>query len=188
MEAKANAFTKSATIALHDTSLQIALDRGTIRAVNNRIAAMGETTDAAALRQQGRAARLRALHNLPDLLEKLEAKLTEKGVKVLWAADGEECNRHVLEIARQHGVHKVAKGKSMATEETKLNHALEAGGLEVIETDLGEFIVQIAHDEPSHIVFPILHKTREQVRDLFADYLQMPPSDAPEALTPAPRV
>jgi L-lactate dehydrogenase complex protein LldF len=188
MEAKSNAFAKSATIALHDTSLQIALDRGTTRAVSNRITAMGETTDAAALRQQGRAARLRALHNLPDLLEKLEAKLTEKGVKVLWAADGEECNRHVLEIARQHGVRKVAKGKSMATEETKLNHALEAGGLEVIETDLGEFIVQIAHDEPSHIVFPILHKTREQVRDLFADYLHMPPSDDPQALTAAARV
>jgi L-lactate dehydrogenase complex protein LldF len=187
MDNKANAFVHSATVALQDITLQTALDRGTTRAVNNRIAMMAETTDAQALRQQGRSARLRALHCLPDLLEQLETKLTARGVNVLWAADGDECNQLMLDIARKHDVKKIAKGKSMATEETKLNHALEAAGLEVIETDLGEFVVQIAHETPSHIVFPILHKTREQVRDLFVERLNMPPSDDPEKLTAAAR-
>ena len=184
----ANHFIQSATVAIHDITLQTALDRGTTRAVNNRITAMGETTDAAALRAQARGARLRALQNLPDLLERLEARLTEKGVHVLWASDGEECNRFVVEIAQRHDVRKIVKSKSMATEETQLNHALEAANLEVVETDLGEFVIQIAHETPSHIVFPILHKTREQVRDLFVDKLNMPPSDDPATLTAAARV
>jgi L-lactate dehydrogenase complex protein LldF len=184
---QANAFVHSATIALKDITLQTALDRGTTRAVNNRIAAMQETTDAAALRQQARHARLRALQNLPDLLEKLESTLTARGVHVLWAKDGAECNSHVRDIAHSHQVRKIVKSKSMATEETHLDAALEADGLEVIETDLGEFIVQIAHDTPSHIVFPILHKTREQVRDLFVEKLGMEPSDDPALLTAAAR-
>ena len=177
MENKANAFIDSSSIALHDGNLQTALDRGTTRAVNNRITAMAETTDASALRQQGRAARLRALQRLPELLDQLETNLTKRGVKVLWAEDAAACNRLVIEIAREHHVRKAIKGKSMATEETKLNHALEAAGIEVIESDLGEFIVQIADETPSHIVFPILHKTKEQVRDLFVEHLDMPPSD-----------
>lgn len=186
-ERTSNEFIAQSSNALQDTTLQTALDRGTTRAVNNRINAMAETTDATALRQQGRNARLRALNNLPELLETLEAKLTERGVTVLWAVDGEECNRHIVEIAARHEVKKIAKSKSMATEETHLNHALESAGLEVIETDLGEFVAQLAKEPPSHIVFPILHKTREQVRDLFVERLNMPPSDDPATLTAAAR-
>src|SRR5258707_6565180 len=125
----ANHFIQSATVAIHDITLQTALDRGTTRAVNNRITAMGETTDAAALRQQARGARLRALQNLPDLLERLEARLTENGVHVLWATDGEACNQYVIDIARKHAVRKIIKSKSMATEETQLDAAIEAAGV-----------------------------------------------------------
>jgi L-lactate dehydrogenase complex protein LldF len=188
MNNHANQFLGSAERALKDATLQTALERGTTRAVNNRINAMAETTDAAALREQGRAARLRALHRLPDLLEQLEATLTERGVTVLWALDADECNQHMLEIARRHQVRKAVKSKSMATEEIKLNEALAAGGIEVVESDLGEFIVQIAHDHPSHIVFPIIHKTKEQVRDLFVEHLKIAPSDDPQTLTAAARV
>ncbi len=187
MELKSNDFTHNATIAIEDITLQTALDRGTARGVNGRIGAMAETTDAAALRQQGRAARLRALHDLPDLLEQFEANITARGAQVLWAESAEECNQLVIDIARQHNVHKIAKGKSMATEETHLNHALEDAGFEVVETDLGEFIVQIAHDTPSHIVFPIIHKTREQVSELFTEHLGTPPTTDPGALTAAAR-
>ena len=182
------AFVQSATIAIQNITLQTALDRATPRSVNHRITAMAETTDATALRQQGRAARLRALRNLPELLEKLETRLTDKGIGVLWAEDGAECNQHVVDIARKHDVHSIVKGKSMATEETELNHTLEGAGLEVVETDLGEFVAQLAHERPSHIVAPILHKTKEQVRDLFAEHLHMPPSDDPRVLTAAARV
>lgn len=187
MSTPPNAFVQSATIALSDIHLQTALDRSTTRAVTNRVLSMAQTTDAAALRQQARASRLRALHNLPDLLERLEARLTENGATVLWAADGAECNQHVVDIARKHEVQTVAKGKSMATEETQLNDALEAAGLDVVETDLGEFVVQLAHERPSHIVSPILHKTKEQVRDLFVEHLGIPPSDDPRTLTKAAR-
>jgi L-lactate dehydrogenase complex protein LldF len=188
MQNKANQFVQSATIAIQDITLQTALDRGTTRAVNNRIVAMSEVTDAAALRQQGRAARLRALNRLPDLLEGLEANLTAHGAQVLWASDADEANQLVVDIARQHAVRKIAKSKSMATEETRLNAALEDAGLEVIETDLGEFVVQIAHDTPSHIIMPIMHKTREQVRDLFVEHLGIVPSDDPATLAAAARV
>lgn len=182
-----NAFVHSATIALGDIHLQTALDRSTTRAVANRIQALSLTTDAYALRQQGRASRLRALHRLPDLLEQLESRLTENGATVLWAADGDECNQHVIDIARKHAVQTIAKGKSMATEETHLNDALEEAGLNVVETDLGEFVVQLAHERPSHIVSPILHKTKEQVRDLFVEHLGIEPSDDPRTLTKAAR-
>jgi L-lactate dehydrogenase complex protein LldF len=184
----ANDFIRNATLALQDTRLQTAIRSGTRREVNGRIAAMAETTDANALRQQGRAGKLRALHSLPDVLELLERNLTAHGARVLWAADGEECNRLVLDIARQHAVRRVIKGKSMVTEETALNAALERAGLEVLETDLGEFILQLAHDRPSHIVAPTVHVTRQQVRDLFAERLGMEPSDDPSALTHAARL
>ncbi len=188
MDVKANEFVHSATIALQDITLQTALDRGTAHGVRGRVNAMAEVTDAYALRQQARAAKLRALHNLPDLLEVLEGKLKARGVNVLWAADAEECNQHVVNITRRHGVQRVIKGKSMVTEEIGLNHVLEAEGLNVVETDLGEFIAQISNEMPSHIVFPIIHKTREQVRDLFARDLHMEPTDDPAALTAAARV
>lgn len=186
--ANSNAFLSGARVALADVHLQTALDRSLGGADTRRLTAWDETTDAQALRQQGRNAKLRALHDLPELLEQLEANLIAKGVTVLWAADAEECNRHVLDVARQHGVRHIVKGKSMATEETHLNAALEAAGLEVTETDLGEFVVQIAGERPSHIVSPILHKTREQVRDLFVEHLGTGPSTDPHALAYAARL
>ncbi len=184
---KANNFRQSATVALQDITLQTALDRGTANGVNNRIRGMSDTTDAGALRQQARMARLRALNSLPDLLEEFEANITSRGAKVLWAENAEECNRYVIDIARQHDVRKIVKAKSMASEEVGLNHALEEAGLQVVETDLGEFIVQIAHDTPSHIIAPIMHMTREQVNDLFIEHLNMPSTDDPTKMTAAAR-
>jgi L-lactate dehydrogenase complex protein LldF len=183
-----NAFVQSATIAIQDIQLQTALDRALGDATATRLKSWAETTDAPALRQQGRNAKLRALHDLPELLETLEARLTEKGVKVLWAVDGDECNQHVVDIARTHDVHSIVKGKSMATEETNLNHALEAVGLEVIETDLGEFVAQLAHERPSHIVGPIMHMTKERVSDLFVEHLGIEPSNDPADLAHAARL
>ncbi|GAB4550373.1 MAG: LutB/LldF family L-lactate oxidation iron-sulfur protein [Anaerolineae bacterium] len=183
MEVQANQFQQSATIALADIQLQTALDRGTGNAYNGRLRAMGETTDPEALRAQSALAKRRALHKLPDLLEQFEAAITQRGAQVLWAEDAASANQLVVEIARKHGVQRIAKGKSMATEETNLNHSLEAAGLHVIETDLGEYIVQLSGDHPSHIVMPIMHKTREEVRDLFAEKLGMSPSDDPADLT-----
>lgn len=183
-----NAFIQSATIAIQDIQLQTALDRGLGDSTAKRVRSVDETTDGYALRQQGRNAKLRALDQLPETLELLEARLTAKGIGVLWAIDGEECNQHVLDIARRHDVHSIVKGKSMATEETELNHTLEAAGLEVIETDLGEFVAQLAREKPSHIVAPILHMTKEQVSDLFVEHLGIEQSYEPADLAHAARL
>src|SRR5258706_634002 len=128
MKNKANDFVHSATIGINDIAMHTAVYEGTGRSTEARIVSMADTTDADALRQQGRGARLRGLHNLPEMLEMLESRLTERGAHVLWAADAQECNQHVLNIAREHGVQKIVKGKSMATEETALNHDLETAG------------------------------------------------------------
>ena len=113
MDTNPKNFTKSAVIALKDIQLQTALDRGTTRGVNGRIAAMGETTDADALRRQGRLARERALNALPDLLEQLERNVVANGGKVLWARDGDEANQLILDLCKEHNVRRVSKGKSM---------------------------------------------------------------------------
>jgi L-lactate dehydrogenase complex protein LldF len=188
MDITSNNFISSASIVIQNTPLRETIHNATLRKVGGRIALMGETTDADALRQQARAARLRALNNLPDMLEMLERKLTARGAHVLWAADADECNRLVIDIADRHNVRRIVKAKSMATEEIALNDALEAAGRQVFETDLGEFVVQIAHDRPSHIVGPILHMNRFQVRDLFVKHIGMTPTDDPAEMTQAVRV
>ncbi len=175
---------KSATIiALDDIQLQTALDRGTTRAVNGRINAMSETTDAQALRQQAARARERALNKLPELLEQLEANVIKHGGKVLWARDAKEANDLVLSLCHEHSIKRVTKAKSMVAEEIDLAHHLEAHGIESTESDLGEYIIQLANEKPSHIVFPVLHKTKEQVAEVLHDKIAMPMTNDPERMT-----
>jgi L-lactate dehydrogenase complex protein LldF len=173
MELTANRFTQSAVIALEDIDLQTALTRGTGNADGRRRNVMAELPLAEALRQQGRAARLRALHDLPELLEQMERNVTAAGGHVLWAANAEEANQHVLDICARHNLKRGVKSKSMATEEIGLLDALTAAGIEMVETDLGEYIVQLSGSHPSHIVMPVMHMTKEQIRTLFMDKLGM---------------
>ncbi len=183
MELKANQFQQSAVIALEDIELQTALDRGTGNADSRRRAVMAELPHAQALRQQGRAARLRALNELPDLLEQFEANLTARGGHVLWAADGHEANQHVIDICKKHNLKRGVKSKSMATEEIGLLDAFKEHGIEMIETDLGEFIVQINESHPSHIIMPVMHMTKEQIRELFISKLSMPYTNEASEMT-----
>lgn len=183
MDLTANRFQQSAVVALDDIQLQTALDRGTGNADGRRRTAMNELPHAADLRQQGRGSRLRALHDLPDLLEQFEAKLTASGGQVLWALDAAEANAHVLDICRQHDLQRGVKSKSMVTEEIGLVAALEALGIEMLETDLGEYIVQIGDGHPSHIVMPIMHMTKEAVRDLLMDKIGMPYTESAGDMT-----
>ncbi|NLE38717.1 MAG: lactate utilization protein [Pirellulaceae bacterium] len=115
-----------------------------------------------------------ALANLDRLLVELERNLAAKGVEVLWAADAAEANRLVIEIAQKHGVKSVVKGKTMVSEEMELNHRLAEVGIKALETDLGEYLVQLAGQRPSHIVTPALHMSAEDVGHLFADKLGEP--------------
>jgi L-lactate dehydrogenase complex protein LldF len=112
-------------------------------------------------------ARTRAVEKLPELLERFTRRCEARGGVVHRAADAAEATNIALSVLRQHGAQTVVKSKSMVTEEIELNAALEHAGLEVTETDLGEWIIQLAHEKPSHIILPAIHKTRHDVRALF---------------------
>ena len=122
-----------------------------------RRAQFGDKDELTTLRDLGEAIRRHALANLPDLLEELEQKLTASGVKVHWAENAEQANAIALDIARRVDARLIAKGKSMVSEEVGFNHAMEAAGLETLETDMGEYIVQLAGEAPSHIIMPAIH-------------------------------
>jgi L-lactate dehydrogenase complex protein LldF len=168
--------------ALDDAKLAAALGHvsGQLRA--RRTVAFQSLSDADAIRDHARKAKLDALRDLPAHLVTFEARLRANGAEVHWAEDAADCHRLVLEIAARYDVRRVAKGKSMVSEELHLNEALEAAGLEVVETDLGEYIVQLAGDRPSHIVAPIIHLTRTDVGRVMHERIHTPMTDDPATL------
>ncbi len=139
------------------------------------------------LRRQAHDIRMSNIRNLDILLEVLVQRITCRGGEVFFAEDAGAAVRYCIDLARKNGVRSVVKGKSMVSEEIGLNRALEDEGIEVTETDLGEFIVQLAGEHPSHIIAPAIHKTRRQVGELFAQKLQIPFTSDPSALTQAAR-
>lgn len=169
--------------ALHNHTLQTALGRATARFVGNRAGAIGALNNADQLRAQARAIRAHALSRLDELLAQLADNVERRGGTVCWASDGEAARQYIGELARARGVRTIVKSKSMASEEIQLNEALEAGGFTVVETDLGEYIIQLAGETPSHIIAPSIHKTREQVSELFHEHLHVPKTDDIGTLT-----
>jgi L-lactate dehydrogenase complex protein LldF len=124
-----------------------------------------------------------ALANLDKLLVEFERNLAARGTTVLWAKDAAEANRHVLEIVREHNVKRVVKAKSMVSEETELGHVLEEIGIRSVETDLGEYIVQLNRQRPPHIVTPAIHLSAADVGRLFAEKLGEPYTEEHAKLT-----
>lgn len=122
--------------------------------------------DLETLRDLGAQVRERALARLPDLLEQLEARCHERGIQVHWAETGDQACDVVADICRRRGARRVIKGKSMVSEEMGLNHFLERQGMEVLESDLGEYIVQLAEETPSHIIMPAIHKNTGEIAEL----------------------
>ena len=183
MELNPNRFMETAVIALEDIRLQSALERATGNADGRRRQMLAELDGPDALRLQGRAARLRAMADLPDLLEQVERQVTANNGHVLWAVDGDEANHLVLDICRKHNLKRGVKSKSMATEEIGLLPVLEKAGITMLETDLGEYIVQLSGSHPSHIIMPVMHMTKDQVGDLFEEKLGMPPTDEAADMT-----
>ncbi|MBC8170150.1 MAG: lactate utilization protein, partial [Anaerolineae bacterium] len=179
MEVKSNDFIALSEIAIANPDLQEAVAFGTYNGYTKRQAAMfGDGHEhGEIMRAQAAEAKRRALRNLPDLLEKAEANLKANGFTVLWALDAAEANQHALDIIKRHGAKLISKGKSMMTEEIGLNQALEHAGMRVVETDLGEYIIQLNNEPPSHIVAPVIHKTKAEIRDIFIDKLGMTPTD-----------
>jgi len=139
--------------------------------------------DANHLRHLAGEIKQHVVENLDTYLPQVEAKLIANGVKVHWAATAEAANEAVLSIMRARGATKMVKAKTMVSEETELGHFLEKNGIECVETDLGEFIVQIDHDHPSHIVKPIIHKNRREIAKSFEREGLGAYNDDPETIT-----
>lgn len=127
--------------------------------------------------------RQRSLSRLPELLVQLEDNLIKLGVKVHWAETPSEACQIIHNIMQQHNGKLMVKGKSMVSEEIELNHYLQAQGINAVESDLGEYIVQLAGEKPTHIVMPAIHKTKEQVSQLFHEHINTPLTDDVDQLT-----
>jgi L-lactate dehydrogenase complex protein LldF len=161
------AFRQAGQAALHDENLRRALGRLKTHFALGRAQAVERYGDWDGLREQGRAIRDHALSNLDALLERFERAVIAQGGQVHWARDAAEARGIVLGILRQQGARAVIKGKSMVSEEIGLNPWLEGNGIEPVETDLGEYIVQLRQEPPSHIIAPAFHLNKEDVAKTF---------------------
>ena len=161
-------FKQQAAEALASPRLKLALDRTAGTAEAKRAVAVAAFPGFEEARIKGAAIKDHVLENLDHYLETFAASAEALGTKVHWARGADEACRIAIEICRQAGAKSVTRAKSMLGEEIGLPHALEAAGIERVETDLAEHIVQLAGDPPSHIVWPAMHKTREEVAELFA--------------------
>ncbi|HUG52739.1 MAG TPA: LutB/LldF family L-lactate oxidation iron-sulfur protein [Vicinamibacteria bacterium] len=175
-------FPERARAALADRNLHVALERATGQLGGRRAAAFASLDDAEKIRDQVRRTKMELLRDLAGHLERFEERLVANGVRVHWAEDAAAANRAVVDIARASGARRVVKSKSMATEETHLNEALEGAGLQVVETDLGEYVVQLGRDRPSHIILPIIHLRREDVGRRMQETIGVPYSAEPAVL------
>ena len=160
-------FKGAAARAVADRTLKTAIDRTTMTAESKRRLALMDFPQFEAARARGTAIKDHVVAHLDHYLEEFERNAVASGAKVHWAATAEEACRIVIGLCRQAGARRVTRAKSMLGEEIGLPHALEAAEIERVETDLAEHIIQLAKEAPSHIVWPALHKTREQVAELF---------------------
>jgi L-lactate dehydrogenase complex protein LldF len=154
---------------LADQRLQQNLKKLATKFVSARASAITELDDFEGTRDAAVERRMRAIENLDVWLETFEKEATRRGATVLFAESAADASRLVVEIAQKHDVKKATKAKSMVSEEMALNSALDAVGVQVVETDLGEYILQINGNEaPSHIIAPVVHKDKEEISDLFS--------------------
>jgi L-lactate dehydrogenase complex protein LldF len=175
-------FKKNSVRALENKTLQQALHYTTERFTSARERAKREFGELDNLREKAREIKKRTIENLDSYLEMLEENVCKAGGKVYWAEDAKGAVDTVLDIARKNRVKLVVKSKSMATEEIELNRAIEGEGIDVVETDLGEYIVQLANERPSHIIAPAIHKTKDEIARLFSEKLKIPYYKEPELI------
>ncbi len=170
---------------LEDANLQLAIFTSTGRLKQGRIdnVAAEALPDYQALRTQANLIKKHAIENLDYYLEEFERNVEARGGKVVYCKDGTEVTDFILSLAKERRARLIVKSKSMTTEEIDLNERLEHHGLESVETDLGEYILQLAHERPYHIVAPALHKTRYDVADIFTRNLNVPNETVPEKQT-----
>ena len=183
MQPRTKEFNETAAAALRDSKVQAnlaGLYSGFHRA---RAAAAGDTEGWEDMRERARAIKTHTIENLPRYLEMVDENVTKAGGRVFFAADAEAATRYVIDLAQSRDVKHVIKGKSMLSEEMALNDRLVEEGIEPVETDLGEFIIQLAEETPYHIIAPAIHKSKEEVSTLFQEKLNTPLHSDINALT-----
>ena len=174
MQVKTREFNEAASTAIQDEKIQanlLGLYGGFHQA---RLDASAATTNWDELQDRGRAIKAHTIANLDVYLRMAEENVRKAGGKVFFAKDSDEATRYVTELAKAKSVKTVVKSKSMVSEEMGLNERLEEAGIESVETDLGEYIIQLAGEAPFHIIAPAIHKSREDVAELFEDKLDRP--------------
>jgi L-lactate dehydrogenase complex protein LldF len=183
MQVQSMFFKRNASMKLDDAVLQRNMKKAKGKFVDGRAKGIAEIDNWEDIRTHAAALRDRTLANLDAYLVEFERNATRRGAHVHWAETAEEACRILVDIARKNGVKKVTKSKSMVSEEVNLNERFEEAGVQVIETDLGEYILQLAHEPPSHIVAPAVHKSKEDVADLFQEAHHRPRTVEIPALT-----
>src|SRR5437870_5128988 len=183
----AETFDANARAALTDTQLRGALRKATSLFGERRLEATRSLPNWEDLRSQARAIKDETLLHLDRYLERFESNAEKAGAQIHWARDAGEANTIVCKLARERGARLAVKSKSMATEEIHLNAALEREGIAAVETDLGEYIIQLAGETPSHIIAPAIHKTKGQIAELFTDKLGIAPTEDIARLTATAR-
>ena len=181
-------FDANARAALVDVQLRRALRKATGQFGKHRLAAARGLANWEELRTEARAIKDEVLLHLDRYLEQFASNAERRGAQVHWARDAQEANQIIQSIAKRRSARKIVKSKSMVTEEIYLNAALEGAGCEVIETDLGEYIIQLAGETPSHIIAPAIHKSKKQVAELFTAKIGIEPTDDVDKLTSAARL
>jgi len=180
-------FGENAKAALNDAQLRGALRHATSLFGIRRREAAASLSNWEDLRTQARAIKDEVLLHLDRYLETFVANAENRGAKVHWARDADEANAIICRLTLERGARNVVKSKSMTTEEIHLNTALERAGMQVVETDLGEYIIQLADETPSHIIAPAIHKSKRQIAELFTTELGIPPTDDVAQLTSTAR-
>ncbi len=160
-------FKKDTFSALNNSQLRGNFKRAMSGLMQKRFAVFPDDQEFHQLSEIGRSTRANGLQKLPELLQQLESNCSKNGIQVYWAETVDQANQLVLEIAQRHNAKSVVKGKSMVSEEMELNSFLEKHGIESLEADLGEYIIQSDHELPSHIIMPAIHKNKEQIAQLF---------------------
>jgi L-lactate dehydrogenase complex protein LldF len=171
-DARLAGFHASSSRALRDPKLRANFRRAMDGLMAKRAALFADPAEWEALRALAASIRARTLAKLPDLLEKLEAKCAANGIQVHWAETADDANAIVLGILRERNATRLVKGKSMVSEEMHLNDFLEKNGVESLESDLGEYIIQLDGETPSHIIMPAIHKSRQQIARQFAEKIK----------------
>ena len=159
-------FREAARKALSNPELQTALMRATAKFDDGRKALIAQLPESDRVRDRARQIKDETLASLDKYVEQFAENVERAGGRVHFAATGDQANEIIVEIAQAADVRHVVKSKSMVSEETNLNRALESAHLHVVETDFGEFILQVTQDHPSHIVVPVVHRTKEQIATL----------------------